>query len=236
MEQDLVEVLLVEDEADISELIQYNLERNGYRVRPISNGKEAIEATLKFAPDLILLDIMMPGCDGLTVLKAIRQSAPETRNTPIILLTAKGEESDIVVGLELGADDYLTKPFSPRELLARMRAVLRRSSEEVSQPTRQGASRVEVGPVAVDVERHEVWINGAATPFTLAEYNLLTTLISKPGRVFTRDQLLERITGGDTFVIDRNVDVHIRSIRKKLTDDAEFIQTVRGVGYKCREL
>lgn len=230
------DILLVEDEVDISELIQYNLEKNGFKVRAIDNGKDAIQAATSRPPALMILDIMMPGCDGLSVLKAIRQSAGPAKDTPVILLTAKGEESDIVVGLELGADDYMTKPFSPRELLARIKAVLRRVEDAPAVSTTVEASRLEVGPIAMDTEKHEVWIKGAATPFTLAEYKLLRTLISKPGRVFTRDQLLEKITGGDTYVIDRNVDVHVRAIRKKLSEDCEFIQTVRGVGYKCREL
>ena len=234
----ILDILLVEDEEDISELIQYNLERHGFKVRVANNGKDGIQAWSHRQPALIILDIMMPGCDGLTVLKTIRQSAGPGRETPVILLTAKGEESDIVVGLELGADDYITKPFSPRELLARVKAVLRRSSSDLGIPTIiEGAvsARVSVGPISMDTERHEVWIKGDSTQFTLAEFNLLRTLISKPGRVFTRDQLLEKITGGETYVIDRNVDVHVRAIRKKLSADAEFIQTVRGVGYKCRE-
>jgi DNA-binding response OmpR family regulator len=161
------------------------------------------------------------------------------------MLSAKGEESDIVVGLELGADDYISKPFSPREVVARIRAVARRISDE----SRPGATataagteaptvgnRLKVGPVEMDLEKHEAWIQGKALVLTLAEFNLLRTLISKPGRVFTRDQILEKIAGTDTFVIDRNVDVHVRAVRKKLEDDAEFIQTVRGVGYKCRDV
>lgn len=233
---DAVDILLVEDESDISELIQYNLQRNGYTVRAVDNGKDAIQAAMQRTPGLILLDIMMPGCDGLTVLRTLRQAQTDVKNTPVILLTAKGEESDIVVGLELGADDYMTKPFSPRELMARVKAVLRRSSDATTSETPGvPAARIEVGPITLDQDRHEVWIKNVPTPFTLAEYNLLRTLISKPGRVFTRDQLLEKITGGETYVIDRNVDVHVRAIRKKLGDDAEFIQTVRGVGYKCRE-
>ena len=161
------------------------------------------------------------------------------------MLSAKGEESDIVVGLELGADDYISKPFSPREVVARIRAVARRISAE----SRSGATvtdvataapgttnRLKVGPVEMDLEKHEAWALGKSLVLTLAEFNLLRTLISKPGRVFTRDQILEKIAGTDTFVIDRNVDVHVRAVRKKLEDEAEFIQTVRGVGYKCRDV
>lgn len=234
---DPIEILVVEDEKDISELIQYNLERSGFKVRVVDNGKDGIQAALTHVPNLIVLDVMMPGCDGLTVLRSIRASQGAAKNVPVVLLTAKGEESDVVVGLELGADDYMTKPFSPRELVARVKAMLRRAEEIQSQPLDGVSStKVVVGPITMDAERHEVWINGKPVAFTLAEYNLLRTLISRPGRVFTRDQLLEKITGGDTFVIDRNVDVHVRSIRKKLDKESEFIQTVRGVGYKCREV
>lgn len=228
-----VDILLVEDEADISELIQFNLERHGFKVRAAANGEDGLKMAAAQTPQLMLLDIMMPGCDGLTVLRRLRE-APATRNIPVIMLTAKGEESDIVVGLELGADDYMTKPFSPRELVARVKAMLRRL-DDTQKPAATSGEKLAVGPVSIDGDRHEAWIHGKPVAFTLAEFNLLKTLISRPGRVFTRDQLLEKITGGETYVIDRNVDVHVRAIRKKLDVDSEFIQTVRGVGYKCRE-
>lgn len=230
-----VDILLVEDEADISELIQFNLERHGFKVRTAANGEEGLKLAAEQTPKLMLLDIMMPGCDGLTVLRRIRE-AEATKSVPVMMLTAKGEESDIVVGLELGADDYMTKPFSPRELVARVKAMLRRSEDAFRPGANSTDQRQTVGPISIDGERHEAWIHGKSVAFTLAEFNLLRTLISRPGRVFTRDQLLEKITGGETYVIDRNVDVHVRAIRKKLDVDAEFIQTVRGVGYKCREL
>lgn len=228
-----VDILLVEDEADISELIQFNLERHGFKVRAAANGEDGLKMAAAQTPQLMLLDIMMPGCDGLTVLRRLRESAA-TKHVPVIMLTAKGEESDIVVGLELGADDYMTKPFSPRELVARVKAMLRRL-EDSEKPAAVAGEKLAVGPVAIDGDRHEAWIHGKPVAFTLAEFNLLKTLISRPGRVFTRDQLLEKITGGETYVIDRNVDVHVRAIRKKLDVESEFIQTVRGVGYKCRE-
>lgn len=228
-----IDILLVEDEADISELIQFNLERHGFKVRAAANGEDGLKMAAAQTPQLMLLDIMMPGCDGLTVLRRLREAAA-TRHVPVIMLTAKGEESDIVVGLELGADDYMTKPFSPRELVARVKAMLRRL-DDAQKPAATAGEKLAVGPVAIDGERHEAWIHGKPVAFTLAEFNLLKTLISRPGRVFTRDQLLEKITGGETYVIDRNVDVHVRAIRKKLDMESEFIQTVRGVGYKCRE-
>ena len=186
----------------------------------------------------------MPVCDGLTALRKLRESASSLRQTPVLMLTAKGEESDIVLGLELGADDYVMKPFSPKELTARIRAVLRRARDgeragaTAVDSERAGSStaRMNVGPIEMDLEKHLAWSQGKALVLTLAEFKLLKTLISKPGRVFTRDQILENISGSETYVIDRNVDVHVRAVRKKLESEAEFIQTVRGVGYKCREV
>lgn len=224
-------ILLIEDDSDISELVQFNLEREGYKVYASADGELGLSQALQIKPDLIILDLMLPGLDGLSVCKKLR-SNPLTNDVPIVMLSAKGEESDVVIGLEMGADDYVAKPFSPKELLARIRAVLRRL------PAHQAAStdsRRTVGPVTIDSERHEAWLNQEPLPLTLAEYRLLSALMTRPGRVFTREQLLEKITGGETYVIDRNVDVHVRAIRKKLGKEAEFIMTVRGVGYKCRE-
>lgn len=244
------DVLIVEDEADIRELIQFNLEREGFKTRVAKNGAEGLEQALASPPGMILMDIMMPVCDGITALRRMRESTSPLLKTPVIMLTAKGEESDIVVGLELGADDYVTKPFSPKELVARIRAVTRRAAEDERSgatglksslvstsgaPTQASAETLKAGPIEIDLEKHEAWVHGKPLALTLAEFNLLKTLISKPGRVFTRDQILERVAGADTFVIDRNVDVHVRSVRKKLEAEADFIQTVRGVGYKCRE-
>ena len=224
-------ILLIEDDADISELLQYNFEREGYKVFIAGDGELGLRQASQLVPDLIVLDLMLPGLDGLSVCRKLR-AHPQTQEIPIVILTAKGEESDVVIGLEMGADDYVTKPFSPKELLARIRAVLRRPRQT---PATSGSGRRSVGPVTIDQERHEVWLFKEPLVLTLAEYRLLSTLISRPGRVFTREQLLEKITGGEAYVIDRNVDVHVRAIRKKLGDEAEFIITVRGVGYKCRE-
>jgi two-component system alkaline phosphatase synthesis response regulator PhoP len=237
------DILIIEDEADIRELIQFNLEKDGYKTRVARNGDEGLKQALDATPGMILMDIMMPVCDGLTALRKMRESASPLKKVPVIMLTAKGEESDIVVGLELGADDYVAKPFSPKELIARIRAVARRSFEEArpgasvsaESNTEAGKDHLKVGPIEMDLERHEAWSDGKPLVLTLAEFNLLKTLISKPGRVFTRDQILEQIAGTDTFVIDRNVDVHVRAVRKKLDHQADFIQTVRGVGYKCRD-
>lgn len=224
-------ILLIEDDSDISELVQYNLEREGFKVFASGDGEIGLSQAVQLAPDLIVLDLMLPGLDGLSVCRRLR-SNPATQDIPIVMLTAKGEESDVVVGLEMGADDYVAKPFSPKELLARIRAVLRRPRAGAT-ATLDG--RRTVGPVVIDPDRHEVYLRGAPLQLTLAEYRLLSALTSRPGRVFTREQLLEKITGGEVYVIDRNVDVHVRAVRKKLGGDSEFIVTVRGVGYKCRE-
>lgn len=239
------DILIVEDEADIRELIQFNLEREGFKTRVAKNGQEGLELAMNQTPDLILMDIMMPVCDGLTALRKIREtSTGSLKQTPVVMLTAKGEETDIVLGLELGADDYVMKPFSPKELTARIRAVLRRTKDDGragatatdKTPPSSSVEKMKAGPIEIDTEKHLAFSRGKPLVLTLAEFNLLKVLISKPGRVFTRDQILEKISGADTYVIDRNVDVHVRAVRKKLEDDAEFIQTVRGVGYKCRDL
>ena len=224
-------ILIIEDDFDISELVQYNLEREGYKVFMEHDGERGYTRAVQIKPTLIVLDLMLPGLDGLSVCKQLR-SHPVTQDVPIVMLTAKNEESDVVIGLEMGADDYVSKPFSPKELIARIRAVLRRP---LLQAPKSPSSLLSVGPVAIDADRHEVLLKGQPLALTLAEYRLLTALASRPGRVFTREQLLEKITGGEVYVIDRNVDVHIRAIRKKLGDEADFILTVRGVGYKCRE-
>lgn len=244
-------ILVVEDEADICEIVQYVLEREGFRVTCAGNGRDALELLRTRAFTLAVLDIMLPGMDGLTLCRKIREEGFD-RSMPIVMLTARSEESDIVVGLEVGADDYLSKPFSPKELVARIRAVLRRTPRRFSEPGPSsaiaieeprssqgrgagGASRITLGPVTLDTDRHEVTVSGVAVQLTLAEFKLLSLLMSRPGRVFSRDQILEQISGADVYVIDRNVDVHIRAIRKKFGEAADFIQTVRGVGYKCRE-
>ena len=236
-------ILVVEDETAICELLQYVLEREGFQVTCVNNGMEALELAGSKAFTLAVLDIMLPGMDGLTLCRKLRENQA-TRRMPIVMLTARSEESDVVVGLEVGADDYLTKPFSPKELVARIRAVLRRVNDRdadgpaatLTKPVQaQDPGMVTLGQVAIDPTRHTVKVRDVAVQLTLAEFKLLALLMSRPGRVFSRDQILEQISGSDVYVIDRNVDVHIRAIRKKFGDDAEFIQTVRGVGYKCLE-
>lgn len=223
-------VLIVEDDPDIVELLQYTLEREGYPVMVAQNGEKGLAEARRRKPGLIVLDLMLPGLDGLEVCKALK-AEEATKGIPIVMLTAKGEESDIVLGLEFGADDYVKKPFSPRELVARIRTVLRRGRSVAESKT-----RIEVGPVVLDRERHEVTLDGADVPFTRSEFRLLWTLAKHPGRVYTREELVEKLTDGEVVILDRNIDVHVSSIRKKLGDHHSVLATVRGVGYKCVEM
>ncbi len=224
-------VLLIEDDPDIRELVQYNLEREGYSVLLARDGEIGLREATNRSPDAILLDIMMPGMDGLEVCRRLRADR-RTVATPIIMLTARSEETDVVLGLELGADDYIPKPFSPRELLARVRAVLRRARQS---DQNESPSRIERGPICLDSERHEVTIDGQHESFTRAEFRLLWALMSRPGRVFPRAELVDLLTDGEGYILERNIDVHVSAIRRKLGDHANWISTVRGVGYKCRD-
>jgi two-component system, OmpR family, phosphate regulon response regulator PhoB len=222
-------ILIIEDDPDIVELVQYNLEREGFRVVTATDGESGLREATTRKPNLILLDLMLPGINGLEVCRLLKQRE-ETSPCSVIMLTAKGEESDIVLGLEMGSDDYVSKPFSPKELLARVRAVLRRAKRKTgSVPAR----RLEVAEIVLDAERHEVYVSGELIYFTRAEFRLLWTLLEQPGRVFTRNELVERITAGESYILDRNVDVHVSAIRKKLGSQGHLVATVRGVGYKC---
>ncbi len=222
-------ILIIEDDPDIVELVQYNLEREGFRVVTANDGESGLREATTRKPNLVLLDLMLPGIDGLEVCRLLKQRE-DSVPCSVIMLTAKGEESDVVLGLEMGADDYVAKPFSPKELVARVRAVLRRAKRKG-----QGgqARRLEVSEVLLDSERHEVYVGGELIYFTRAEFRLLWTLMEQPGRVFTRNELVERITAGESYILDRNVDVHVSSIRKKLGDQGRLVSTVRGIGYKC---
>ena len=224
-------ILVVEDEPDIAEVIQYNLAREGYRVDIVGDGEHALERIVREAPDLVLLDLMLPGLDGVELCRRLKED-PVTRPIPVIMVTAKGEESDVVLGLGVGADDYVAKPFSPRELTARVRAVLRRG-----QPRVEGGKRDRVARdgLVVDAIKHEVRIDGERTKFTATEFRLVHLLATHPGRAFTRDELLSRVIGEHATVTDRNIDVHVRMIRQKLGRYRDLLETVRGVGYRFRD-
>ena len=221
-------LLVVEDEQDLQELLQYNLSRDGFSVRCVGSGEDAIKAVRQQMPTLIMLDLMLPGIDGLEVCRTIK-SDPATSHILIVMLTAKGEEADIVTGLELGADDYVTKPFSPRVLLARLKAVLRRAT--VGQVD-DDSSAILVGRLAVDPERHEARVDDKVVPLTRTEFLILHLMARRAGRVFTRAQIVRGAQGDLVAVTDRSVDVHIVSLRRKLGDAGVYIQTVRGVGYR----
>ena len=222
-------VLIVDDEEHIVELLQFNLVNAGYKVITANNGLDALKKVKENKPDLLLLDLMLPGMDGLDVCKEIKRDK-ETSKTSIIMLTAKSEELDKILGLELGADDYITKPFSIRELLARVKAVLRRSnSDEISEEI------YELGRLKVAFERHEVLINNEKVELTLKEFELLEILIKNKGKILRRETLLDKVWGYEYIGETRTVDVHIRYLRKKIEDDdknPKFIETIRGVGYR----
>jgi len=224
-------VVVIEDEADIREVIEHNLSREGYQVYSSADGEEGLQLVKAKSPNLVLLDLMLPGLDGLDVCRALKADLV-TQSIPIVMVTAKGEESDIVLGLGIGADDYVVKPFSPKELIARVKAVLRRGPLKADAGERE---RIVRGEVVIDVARHEVRVQGKSVSFTATELRLLHFLASHPGMVFTRGRLLNRVIGDDVFVIDRNIDVHVRSVRKKLGAHRDVIETIRGVGYRFRD-
>lgn len=221
-------ILVVDDEDNILELLRFNLENSGYKVLTAQNGIDALKIAKAETPDLILLDLMLPGMDGYDVCKEIRRDN-NISNTPIIMITAKGEELDKILGLELGADDYITKPFSVRELKARLKAVLRRTTiQQIDKAYR-------FGNVAVDFEKHEIMKNDEKVELTLKEFELLEILIKNKGRVMTRDFLLDKIWGYEYIGESRTVDVHIRHLRQKVEEDdknPQYIETIRGIGYR----
>lgn len=222
-------VLIIEDEKDIAELVKYNLEKEGYQVLHNGSGEGGLKQALSAPPDLIILDLMLPGTDGLTVCKSLRNN-DKTCNIPIIMLTAKSEETDIVTGLEVGADDYMTKPFSPRVLVARVRALLRRKDETVDEH-----SLIKIKDMIIDPNRFQVRIGEEDISLTNTEFKLLQTLARRPGWVFNRNQLVDNIRGEDVFITDRTIDVHIASLRKKLGEAGKNIETIRGIGYRFKE-
>ncbi len=226
-----VKVLVVEDEAPIQELLKFHLERNKYKVKIADSGEEALSMAGKSRPDIILLDIMLPGTDGLEVCKQL-QANPETKHIPVLMLTALCEEADVVAGLELGADDYIAKPFSPRVLLARVKAVLRRHAQKSGGGDDEN---IRIHNIEVDVGRHKVAIAGEKVSLTFTEFKVLQLLAGQPGRVFTRYQIVDAVRGEDHPVTDRAVDVQIAGLRRKLGDAGSYVETVRGIGYRFRE-
>jgi two-component system, OmpR family, alkaline phosphatase synthesis response regulator PhoP len=229
-------VLIVEDEDDIRELISYHLLKEGYQVRGVPSGEAALQAAEAQPPDLILLDVMLPGTDGTAVCQRLR-SNPRTAGVGIIMVTAKGEEADIVRGLNVGADDYLTKPFSPRVLLARVRAALRRSGSNsgTRSPDDDRGKDLAIHDIVIHPGRHEVRVAGEPVDLTSTEFRVLHLMASKPGWVFTRQQILDGVHGDNYAITDRAVDVQIVSLRRKLGHAGSYIETVRGVGYRFRE-
>lgn len=223
-------ILVVEDEDHIRELVVYNLKKEGFEVEGVGTAEKGLTRMKAQPPALLILDLMLPGADGLTLCRQIKAD-DGLRAVPVIMLTAKGEEIDVVSGLEVGADDYVTKPFSPRVLVARVRAVLRRGRDEPGEQTRK---RIKRGQLVVDAEKHEVLLNGKVVDLTFTEFKVLELLARRPGVVFSRYQIVDGVRGNDYPVTDRSVDVQIVGLRKKLGKYSEYIQTVRGVGYRFR--
>ena len=222
-------VLVIDDEEDLIELVRYNLTKEGFEVISAGNGESGLMQAVKIKPDVIIIDLMLPGIDGLEVCRTLR-AGNETSHIPLIMLTAKGSESDRIVGLELGADDYITKPFSPRELAARIKALLRRT-----RGFQQNKSIIRHGEISIDLNSHEVSCQDSSVELTATEYRLLQFMASHPGHVFSRNAIIENVLGRDVTVLDRTIDVHIMSLRRKLGECSEWIETIRGFGYKFRE-
>ena len=223
------QILVVEDEEDILELVSFNLKKEGYQVKGVTSGEEALQEVRREVPSLIILDLMLPGVDGFDVCKSLRNDF-RTKAVPVIMLTARSEEADIVIGLELGADDYLTKPFSPRELIARVKAIFRRLEVDIS----DHEILQKVHDIEINVKRHEVLISGNQINLTSTEFRVLRLLAGKPGWVFTRDQIVGAVHDQEYAVTDRSVDVMIVGLRRKLGPSGQYIETVRGVGYRMK--
>jgi len=224
-------ILVVDDEPDLAELVRHHLARERYDVVVVGDGEAALREAWRRIPDLVVLDLMLPGIDGLEVCRRLRAD-PRTVPVPIVMLTAKGEETDAVIGLAQGADDYIRKPFGMKELVARVAARLRAAEFRKVEDARKVAH---YGPLTVDSLKHEVTLRGKPVTLTVTEFNLLRHLVLNAGRAFTRNDLLTAVMGPDAFVIDRNVDVHVATLRKKLGSFGRSIQTIRGLGYKLRE-
>jgi two-component system phosphate regulon response regulator PhoB len=224
-------ILIVEDEPDIVELLVYNLDQAGFKTEAVFNGADALDRVKVQAPDLVLLDLLLPEVDGLEVCRTLKRD-PETASIPIIMLTAKGEAIDRIVGLELGADDYITKPFSPREVMLRIRAVLRRAPNV---PRNKPANQIQIDDLKIDLDRHQVFSNGYAIDLTATEFKILSLFAHSPGRVFTRSILMDAVWGQEYYGIERTMDTHVSRLRRKLRQFGERIETVHGVGYRLKE-
>jgi two-component system alkaline phosphatase synthesis response regulator PhoP len=223
-------ILVVDDEEDLLELVNYNLTKEGYRVTCVASGEQALAEARRALPDLVVLDLLLPSVDGLEVCRLLKADH-RTRHIPILMLTAKSEEADVVSGLELGADDYITKPFSPRVLLARIKAILRRKAKE----TGDDESAIRIHELVIHPGRHEVLVSGQPLELTFTEFRLLHFLARKPGWAFTRSQIVDAVKGEDYPVTERSVDVQVAGLRKKLGPLGRYIETVRGVGYRFKE-
>lgn len=224
-------ITIVDDEEDIVKLVSHHLKREGFKVKEFHNGRDFLSYIESVVPDLAVLDIMLPGINGLEICRILKNKN-STSSVPIIMLTAKATEADVVVGLELGADDYIVKPFSPRELVARVKTVLRRTGTKESED-----NVIKVGPLSINTEKYEVTVENEKVVLTTTEFKILEVLADGKGRVFTRDQLLKkkRLWGDDKLVYDRTIDVHIKNLREKLGVAGNMIKTVRSIGYKLEE-
>jgi two-component system phosphate regulon response regulator PhoB len=223
-------ILAIDDEKDLIELVRYNLEKEGFQVKGAHDGETGLALAIHEKPDVVLVDLMLPGIDGLEVCRQLKSNS-RTAAIPLIMLTAKSSESDRVVGLELGADDYVVKPFSPRELVARIRALLRRTTGQQEPP-----SRIRRGGLLIDLDRREVTCAEMPVVLTATEFRLLHFLAAHPGHVFTRGELIDNVLGRDIAVLDRTIDVHIMALRRKLGNRGDCVETVRGFGYRFQEV
>lgn len=229
-------MLVVEDELEIAELLRFHLQREGFDVRMTQSGRTALTQVETNPPDLVLLDLMLPDLDGLEVCRRLKRRS-ETRQIPILIVSAKGEESDIVAGIELGADDYITKPFSPRVLIARVKNILRRYAVEFGEAGEsEHAMTAADGALVIDPDRHVVSVHGKPVELTVTEFGILECLAKHPGFVRTRDQIISSVHGNDTVLSSRTVDVHVTALRRKMGELGAMIQTVRGVGYRLTDL
>jgi two-component system alkaline phosphatase synthesis response regulator PhoP len=225
-------ILIIEDEEDIRELVRYNLERETFKVTEAESGEAGLDSMAKELPDLVLLDLMLPGKDGIKICRELKQSKAFC-SVPVVMMTARGEESDIVAGLEMGAEDYIVKPFSPKVLVARVKAVLRRRSVKKSLAAND---MLTIYDLTINPGRHEVFLNGDPVALTACEFGVLHFLARRPGWVFTRYQIVDAVHGDNYPVTERSVDVQIVGLRKKLGDAGQYIETVRGVGYRFRDM